>query len=911
MLVSTSIKVGRQAVELVTNDNRVIIELDALKKKLTLFEKEQDPRTKRFRDVPKNHFYLYEEHDNFFKIIVSINSLRHVIDLVKRARVDHKVTIDSIHYKPSKSLLTLKPDFIPREEQEKFIQALVKDDGIPAFLLDLQPGYGKAEWVENKIRIPNGWKRMGDVVVGDEVIAKDGTITEVTGVYPQGLKEMYEITFSDGRKNICCGEHLWKVYNRYFKDGYKIVNTEEIIKLINRSKEASKRFYIDLLDPEQNEKKEFFIHPYVLGTFLGDGCFTQKSLTLYLSDLGVANRIRHYLNTKYELDKRKSDNITYTLKNRYQKYNNVYKSELDRYGLLGKYSHEKFIPRDYLNGSTEQRMELLKGLLDTDGNVLKLGSIQFSTSSKQLCLDFVELVRSLGGTAKVKEKLPYYILRGEKVQGRLSYLITIRMKNPKSCLTRIYKRQERLKENNQYSNNLKLRIDKVVKLKDKLEAQCISIEHPDKLYVTQDYVVTHNTLIGYHSMVRMKQKFCVLVKPTFLDKWVDDVRKYSDITEEQIYVIRGRDSLLKLFDMKREEVKKIDVFVISMRTITNYHYLCFTENYYKVRPENFMEYTGITNVLNDESHKEFEALFKVIMWMNPYKLLGLSATMDSNKPGENDFYNLLYPKKDRLNSMFGLNRYLTLMFVNYKLARGINLPHKTFKGYNHIMYEQAIMRNINVLTDYIEMILEMVAKHYIDYQEEQKYDFKNPKCLLFFSTVDMCMIMTKKIKEVYKHLKVQKYTAEDKYEDMIQSDIIISTNMSLSTGIDIPNLITAIQTVSIGDQQLNIQAAGRLREIKGKDVLYICLQTDSIQKQQQLKLKRLNTLRDRVRHIRYDSYNKYIGIKGANDVGIDNNKKVYKTPFFGKKTFYKSPFGKSGTKQKTWDRNKGRYRTAA
>ncbi len=562
MLVSTSIKVGRQAVELVTNDNRVIIELDTLKKKLTLFEKEQDPRTKRFRDVPKNHFYLYEEHDNFFKIIVSINSLRHVIDLVKRARVDHKVTIDSIHYKPSKSLLTLNGEYIAREEQEKFICALTEDNGVPAYLLDLQTGYGKS-------------------------------------------------------------------------------------------------------------------------------------------------------------------------------------------------------------------------------------------------------------------------------------------------------------------------------------------------------------LIGYHSMVRMKQKFAILVKPTFLDKWVEDAIKYSDLTENQIFIIKGRDSLLKLFDMKREEVKKIDVFVISMRTITNYHYLCFTENYYKVRPENFMEYTGITNVLNDESHKEFEALFKVIMWMNPYKLLGLSATMDSNKPGENDFYNLLYPKKDRLNSMFGLNRYLTLMFVNYKLARGINLPHKTFKGYNHIMYEQAIMKNINVLTDYIEMILEMVAKYYIDYQEEQKYDFKNPKCLLFFSTVDMCMIMTKKIKEVYKHLKVQKYTAEDKYEDMIQSDIIISTNMSLSTGIDIPNLITAIQTVSIGDQQLNIQAAGRLREIKGKDVLYICLQTDSIQKQQQLKLKRLNTLRDRVRHIRYDSYNKYIGIKGAKDVGIDNNKKVYKTPFFGKKTFYKSPFGKSGTKQKTWDRNKGRYRPAA
>ena len=218
------------------------------------------------------------------------------------------------------------------------------------------------------------------------------------------------------------------------------------------------------------------------------------------------------------------------------------------------------------------------------------------------------------------------------------------------------------------------------------------------------------------------------------------------------------------------------------------------------------------------------------------------------------------------------------------------------------------MKNINVLTDYIEMMLDMVDKYYIKYGEEQDYDFKNPKCVLFFSTVDMCTIMTKKLKDVYKHLKVQKYTAEDKYEDMIESDIIVSTPNSLGTGIDVPNLITAIQTVSIGDQQLNIQAAGRLREIKGKDVLYVCLQTDSIVKQQQLKLKRLNTLRDRVRNIKYGNYDKYIGIKGAKDVGIDHNKKVYKTPFFGKKTFYKSPFGKNGTKQKTWDRNKGRYR---
>lgn len=808
MVVGTTIKVGRQAVELVTNDNRVIIELEDLKKKLTLFEKVQDPRTKRFHNVPKSAYYLYEEHDNFFKIIVSINSLRHIIDMIKRARVEHKVTIEKMNYKPSKSYLSLNGKFIPREEQEKFIQALTDDNGVPSFLLDLQPGYGKAEWVENKIRIPNGWKRMGDIIVGDEVIAKDGTITEVTGVYPQGKKLAYRVYFEDDRYITCCNEHLWGIY---VNGKYQVLNTNDI-----KSKyiDKNKKVYIDLIESEQNEDKVYGLSP-----------LEASGSRLQCLDL-------------------------------------------------------------YLDSSTKQRQQYLNGL-ENNENIVRWqnadGTKNIVVHNESLAKQIRLLIHSLGGICNI-------LTNGIKVSRN--------MLNKEYCIKYSFKES-------------KLKIANIIPLNTALDMQCISISHPDKLYVTQDYVVTHNTLIGYHSMVRMKQKFCVLVKPTFLDKWVDDVRKYSDITEEQIYVIRGRESLLKLFDMKREEVRKIDVFVTSMRTITNYHYLCFTENFYKVRPENFMEYTGITNVLNDESHKEFEALFKVIMWMNPYKLLGLSATMDSNKPGENDFYNLLYPTKDRLNSMFGLNKYLTLMFVNYKLAKGINLPHKTFKGYNHIMYEQAIMKNINVLTDYIEMILDMVAKYYIDYQEEQKYEFKNPKCLLFFSTVDMCMIMTKKIKEVYKHLKVQKYTAEDKYEDMMQSDIIISTPASLSTGIDVPNLITAIQTVSIGDQQLNIQAAGRLREIKGKDVLYVCLQTDSIQKQQQLKLKRLNTLRDRVRYIRYDNYHKYIGIKGAKDVGFTGNKTVYKTPFFGKKTFYKSPFGKSGTKQKTWDRNQGRYKRAS
>lgn len=799
MLISTTIRIGKQAVELITNENRVILELEKIKHDLTLFEKVQDPRTKRFHNVPKASYYLYEEYDSHYKMVVSINSLRLITDAIRRANVQHKVKIEKIDYKLNRSRLTLKPEYQPREEQEKFIQALIEENDIPSYLLDLQPGYGKAEWVENKIRIPNGWKRMGDIVVGDDVIAKDGTTTKVTGVYPQGIKQEYRVYFEDGRFIPCCTEHLWGIY---INGEYQVMNTDDIMykKLKNY-----KKVYIDLIDSEQNEDKVFPRNPYEVGN---DKCLF----------------IDHYLegSTRQRLD------------------------------LLRGLEENKYL---YFTRHTKDESQLFNRCLYID--------------SEHIANKIRLLIHSLGGICNIAVSGSHGFISKEK-----TFLVMY-------C----------------FPESKKIRITQIMKMSTEIEMQCISIEHPDKLYVTQDYVVTHNTMIGYHSCVRLRQKFMVLVKPTFLEKWVEDVKKYSDLEDGSLYVIKGRDSLIKLFDMTKDEVKKIDVFVTSMRTITNYHYLSFTENYYKVKPENFLSYTGIVNVLNDESHKEFEALFKVIMWLNPYKLFGLSATMESNKPGVNDFYNLIYPKLNRLNSMFGLNRYLTLYFVNYKIAHGVNLPHKTFRGYNHIMYEQAIMKNMHVLNDYIDMMIEMLEVYYIDYKSKIDYGFERPKCLFFFSTVDMCTVVTNKLKSIYKDYKVYRYTGDDKYQEMLESDIIISTPGSLGTGIDVPGLITAIQTVSIGDHQLNIQAAGRLREIKGKDVLYVCLQAENITKQQQLKMKRLNSLRDRVKVIKYEKYSKYIGLKGApNNAKTNTDKKVFKTPYFGKKNFYRSPYSKGGNK---------------
>lgn len=81
----------------------------------------------------------------------------------------------------------------------------------PNVLFCGSPGTGKAQGLDNKILTPDGWKRMGDMAVGDKVITFKGTISSVTGVYPQGKKDLYTVTFEDGRSTQCCDDHLWKV----------------------------------------------------------------------------------------------------------------------------------------------------------------------------------------------------------------------------------------------------------------------------------------------------------------------------------------------------------------------------------------------------------------------------------------------------------------------------------------------------------------------------------------------------------------------------------------------------------------------------------------------------------------------------------------------------------------------------
>jgi len=369
-------------------------------------------------------------------------------------------------------------------------------------------GIGKAQPLSAKILTPSGWKLMGDISVGDYVMGSEGKKQKVLGVYPQGVRPIYDVYFSDGTKTQCDEEHLWAV-NKFYKRNRKIKgkwspnHDFEVLPLskikdnleIKTKKQNFKNYLIPQIKPIEFEFQKIELDPYVLGVMLGDGCINESvsfdtkddDIINYVSEFYGENNIsvnEYFRDIKDDFDvitKIKSIKRVKLLKSR-----GIFES----LGLFNTNSKTKFIPKNYLYNSIWVREKVLQGLIDTDGWI-EGQLVGYSTVSEQLMLDVRELVLSLGGTCNVKEKMVKYLYK-ENSSLRKSYTLHISFPDngiiPALCGRKI----SRFKYRTKYSKN-KFITD--VKYSHEEKAQCIYVENDDHLYVTDDFILTHNTTI--------------------------------------------------------------------------------------------------------------------------------------------------------------------------------------------------------------------------------------------------------------------------------------------------------------------------------------------------------------------------------------------------------------------------------
>lgn len=386
-------------------------------------------------------------------------------------------------------LLPSQRDFLENFEDK------VAQYRLNGYMLAAPPGTGKAQPLDSLVKVPGSWKRMGDMQVGDDVISADGSTCKVLGVFPQGARPVYKLTFADGRTAECDENHLWKVFDREVKGDWSIIDTKELLrKFAMPSKQG--RLYVPVCASEQGADVELPIDPYLLGVLLGDGTFRHHT-GVCLPNLQMREVVREKLLAMgCEMTPCKGSDIDFNIVGIDRK-NNVLLKKVTEMGLFNKYSYEKAIPEEYLLASHEQRVALIKGLMDSDGTCGFTGGATFDTSSPNLAKGVEYLIRSIGGLARTATRTTSYTHKGEKRYGRLSYRINIRHKTPSILFgyeeKKLAKAEE--KDDGQYSAGFKLRIDNIEFVGEK-ETQCIEISHPEHLYVTNNFVVTHNTISG-------------------------------------------------------------------------------------------------------------------------------------------------------------------------------------------------------------------------------------------------------------------------------------------------------------------------------------------------------------------------------------------------------------------------------
>lgn len=371
-------------------------------------------------------------------------------------------------------------------------------------LLELATGSGKAQPLDSLIMTPSGSINMGDAKIGDIISTIDGGVTEITGVFPQGIKSVYEIEFQDGRKVKCCDEHLWYIYDKRIRrhkdktglDRFEVMPAKTIKRILDNNIGTALQIP---LSATQHDSQDLPIAPYLLGALIGDGGMTQNSYSFTTMDDDIMERVHSYTvgvgDEWVATSQQNSGSATqYRLRNTTlgQKRPHL-KNAIIALGLDKSHSYTKFIPPMYLKSSIEDRTVLLQGLMDTDGYVSPKSNTSYCTTSQQLASDVVMLVRSLGGIAHISEKSPYYTNQyGVHKKGRLAYNVNIQMPDPSAIV--YCARKSALARKTQYSDGLALRIVNIIEIGEE-PVQCISVEDKSRIYITDQYVVTHNTLI--------------------------------------------------------------------------------------------------------------------------------------------------------------------------------------------------------------------------------------------------------------------------------------------------------------------------------------------------------------------------------------------------------------------------------
>ncbi|MCM1215436.1 MAG: AAA family ATPase [Lachnospiraceae bacterium] len=424
--------------------------------------------------------------------------------------------------------------YLPLEQKKQLVNTInaffaskdyYKKHGIAHNLKILLYGPPGPQPVDIMIPTPDGMKRFGDLQIGDQVFDRLGLPTTVTEIHPKGIQDVYEVKFLNGRKTKCTVDHLWEVSYRshgewkedvvslkYIMDTSTLLSAPDGSMLVT----GEKRYSVPTNEPVKFNSRPLLVDPYVMGILITNGCLTDEYLRISQPTDEVPKRVSEILNLQYE--ERSTDQcdysyIFYTNEGKRVKTDDILHDYPEVNGIKSPYRQ---IPEDFLFNSIENRISLLQGLMDGDGSIVERSDrkwespiISYSTTSKKLAEQIVWLCRSLGFdcysypdkrekyTSGYCVKITIQVIPDEMMD---LFRVSYKLERAARCLDHY----NELVENGEIKwtrYRIKSKITSIRKLDKQEEVMCIKVDNPEHLYLTEDFIVTHNT--GKDSIAKM------------------------------------------------------------------------------------------------------------------------------------------------------------------------------------------------------------------------------------------------------------------------------------------------------------------------------------------------------------------------------------------------------------------------
>lgn len=354
---------------------------------------------------------------------------------------------------------------------------------------------GKEQPYSSLVLTKDGWKEMGSLSVGDKVLSPYGKESIISEIFEQGVKDVYKLTFNDGSSAECGIDHLWRVRDsesRFRKTSSRYNTWEnktlrDIISSGGLNPKPRQRHSIQLLDSLCLPEITSEVDPYTLGALLGDGGLTNGSVTFTTADEEIFEYIK--LPESVDIVKRTTPyTYAFTSKERTSKGygKNTLVEQLRAIGIMGCDRRSKHVPEEYKHCNT--RLEVLQGLMDTDGWVQNKGA-GFCSVSKQLAQDVADIARSLGQKVSITEKTKSCVYKGER---KYCQAFEVYFWQPTIQLFKLKRKLASQVINTKVHERVLVSIEKV----RQENSRCLLLDSADHLYITNDYIVTHNTYSG-------------------------------------------------------------------------------------------------------------------------------------------------------------------------------------------------------------------------------------------------------------------------------------------------------------------------------------------------------------------------------------------------------------------------------